>query len=252
MSLISRRCLAVLSLVLLTQQTGFGQQGGLIPPIPPPEPRKPSPPAVVEKIDKTTFRIGRVLVDTATREVSAPGKVNAITTVEFVAGTLDSVKDYETAVSLDTDAISYNTALLLIGLDPARGRAAAVQFDKEPPSGDPVEITVSWKRGNSQRRVPVEDLLVDFRTKKTLRHGPWVYTGSTFVGTGSERRFLADVDGVLIGLMRAPQALIDNPRNDAVGNFGAIVLNPNLGVPDGTEVSLTVKALDTTAPRSKR
>jgi hypothetical protein len=215
------------------------------PPVPSPRSGKPIPPIprpAMEKVSETIFRLGTLHIDTAKREVTALGHLNRITTVEFVAGTRGSVKGYETAVSLDTDAISFNTALLLIGLDPSRGRAAAKQFDREPPAGDPVEITVSWKQGDGQRRVPIEDLLVDFRTGKALAPGPWVYSGSTFVGSGRERRFLADVEGVLIGLMRAPQALIDSPRTDA--NFGSIVLNSKLGVPEGTEVTLTVKALD--------
>jgi hypothetical protein len=71
-----------------------------------------------------------------------------------------------------------------------------------------------------------------------------VYTGSTFVAMGDgSKQFLAEIDGVLIGLMHGPQALLENPRNDTVGGFGSIVLNPKLGVDAKAPLTLTVKAL---------
>ena len=190
-------------------------------------------------------------MDTGRREVVAPGLLNDVSVVEFVAGTREGIKAYETLLTLDTDAISYNAALLLIGLDAVKPRPAERQFDPVAPAGHPVEITLSWMEGGTERRIAIEELLYDERHKKTLPAGPWVYTGSTFVGTGKERRFLAELEGVLIGLMRAPQALIDNPRNDVLGGFGSIILNPKLPFPESTTLSLRVKALDRDAARKQ-
>ena len=50
-----------------------------------------------------------------------------------------------------------------------------MQFDPETPQGDPVSVEIEW--GN--RRVAIEELLFDQRTKKTLQAVPWIYTGST-------------------------------------------------------------------------
>lgn len=202
-------------------------------------------PAAVEKLNATTYRVGQMRVDTAKREVTIPGHLNAAATLEFVANTTGGAKAYETALTLDTNAVSFNAAMLLIGLDPARSRPSAMQFDTTPPQGDPVEITVEWRVNGNTRRVKVEELLYDERTKKTLREGPWVYTGSTFIdiGDGTGKKYLAELDGVLIGFMHGPQAIIDNPRNDAVGGFGSISLNPKLGLSENTAVSVTVKAL---------
>lgn len=181
-------------------------------------------------------------VDTASREVSVPGTLNEVMTVEFVANAKDGVKAYESAVTLNTDAVSFNAALLLIGLDPARSKPSKVQFDSTPPEGDPVDLFVELPAAGKPRRVRVEDILFDQGTKKTLKPGPWVYSGSTFIETDSGRRFMAEVDGVLIGLMRGPSALIDNPRSDMLGRFGAIILNPTVAKP-GMKVSLIVRAL---------
>ena len=150
------------------------------------------------------------------------------------------MKAYETAVSLHTNAVSFNAAMLLLGVDPAHGKPSKMQFDPTPPSGDPVEVTVTYNTPSGPRTGPIEELLFDQRTKRPVPAGAWVYTGSTFLTDG---RFLAELDGVLIGLMHGPQAIIDNQRNDAVGGYNSIVLNPNIGLKPGAAVTITVRAL---------
>lgn len=204
----------------------------------PPAPK----PAPVEKIDANTYRIGTMRVDTARRTLTVPGTINDVPILEFVANTIGGAKAYESAITLQTNAVSFNAALILLGLDPARGKPSKMQFDPTPPAGDPVDITVSWEQNGKTRTVPIEELLLDQRSKSTIARGPWVYTGSTFLdGT----RFLAELDGVLIGLMHGPQAIIDNPRNDAVGGYNSIVLNAQVVKP-GTQVTITIQALSRT------
>lgn len=188
-------------------------------------------------------------MDTATREVAGPGEINEVETLEFVINSKGGAKAYESAITLDTAAISFNAALLLIGLDPSRSVPSKRQFDPDPPQGDPVEIFFSWAK---RRNVRVEELLFDKRTKKPLTVGRWVYTGSYFQDTGEGRpSFMAEVDGVLVGFMHGPSALIDNPRGEALGGFGHIVLNPHLGLEPGTPVTVTVKAVKRLGPNPK-
>src|SRR5206468_4334170 len=104
--------------------------------------------------------------------------------------------------------------------DPAHAHAPAEHFDKNPPQGDPVEIWVEWKSGGDTKRVRVEELLLDQRTKQTMPQGPWVYTGSTFVKDTNQ--YLAQADGVLIGFVHSPAPIIENPRAGSVGAWGAI------------------------------
>ena len=201
---------------------------------------KPSP---VTKLSATTYRIGEMTIDTEARTLSVPGTVNDVTVLEFVANTVGGFKAYESALTLNTNAITFNAALLLLGLDASRGKASQIQFDPNPPRGDPVEITLSWREGGESKRATIEELLYDSRSGKTLPQGPWVYTGSTFVQGPDGPLYMAESEGVLIGFMHGPQAIIDNPRDDARGGFGSIVLNPHLKLKAGSEVTLTVRAL---------
>jgi hypothetical protein len=202
-------------------------------------------PSPVEKIDATTYRVGEMRLDTKKKTLTVPGTVNDVGILEFIANTPGGFKSYETALTLNTNAVSFNAALLVLGLDPARARPVAMQFDKQAPAGDPVAITVEWRDGRNNRKFDIEELLYDVRSKQTLKKGPWVYTGSTFFkGPDGIDRYQAEVDGVLIGFMHAPQLVIDNPRSDALDGFGYYVLNPEIGLKPGMPITLTVTALE--------
>lgn len=196
------------------------------------------PPAAITKIGENVFLVGVNRVDTARREVSVEGTINAVTVLEFVANTYGGLKAYESAMTLNTDAISFNAALLLIGLDPSHARPSTKHFDPAAPQGDRVEIWVETV-GAESRRFRAEQLVFDRVTNETMPPGPWVYTGSSFY----KDVYSADADGVLIGFVHSPAPVIENPRGAGLGRYGSIILNPNLGLPAGTIIKLTVKAL---------
>lgn len=237
-------------LIAAVVASGAAQQQPKLPPVMP-EPRAEAlPPSPVEKIDATTYRIGEMRLDTKRKILTVPGTVNDVTVLEFVANTLGGFKAYESALTLNTNAVSFNAALLVLGVDPARSRPSRMQFDEQPPEGDPVEITIEWHDGAATKAAAIEELLFDQRTGETLAKGPWVYTGSTFwVSPSGVKQFRAEADGVLIGFMHGPQSIIDNPRNDALHGFGSIVLNPHLGLKAGLPITLTIKVLDRKAER---
>jgi len=202
------------------------------------QPPRPSEP--VQKIGDSLFKLGQITIDTARGEVSVPGKINPVSTLEFVANTRGGVKAYESAVTLETDGIDFNVAMLLIGLDVTHSRAPTRHFDPVPPEGDRVSLTLAWKRGAEQVRVPAEQLLFDKAAQQTIPVGTWVYTGSVIVPGG---RYLANLDGVLIGFVHSPAPIIEHVSGAGVNRYGEIVLNPHLGLEPNTPVTLTVKAL---------
>jgi len=230
-------------LIVFVSVTTCAAQTQKLPPPPMPRPDPAAKPAPVEKLSATSYRIGQLRVDTAKREVVATGTINEVSTLEFVANTKGGLKAYESAITIDTDAISFNAALLLIGLDQSRARVPRMHFDPVPPQGDPLDIFVDINSSEGSRRLRIEELLFDLRTKKSLEDGPWVYTGSVFVDTTHGKRFMADMDGVLIGFVHSPAPVIENPRQGAVNAYGSVVLNPALGLAAGSSVTITIKAL---------
>src|SRR5262245_11246073 len=206
----------------------------------------PTTPASVAKLGPGLFRIGEIKVDTTKCEASVSGKVNAVEILEFVANTQGGLKAYESALTIDTNAVTFNAAMLMIGLDKEHARVPTHHFDPEPPKGDRVALWIDWTRGDQKIRTPVEQLLFDKQSRQTIPGSDWVYTGSVFLENGvSPRatRYLADIDGVLIGFVHSPAPIIENIAGAGVGRYGNIVLNPNLGLERDTPVTLTIKAL---------
>jgi hypothetical protein len=199
----------------------------------------PTPPRV-EKIGENLFRVDRIRVDTANRQMSVPGTINShVTTLEFVANMRGGLKAYESALTLDSDAVTFNAALVLLGLDKAHARLPENHFDPAAVKGDAVELWIECPKGECQR-MRIERLTFDQTTKESIPDGPWVYTGSTFLPGGVYR---AQLDGVLIGFVHDPSAIIEYSAGAGLGNYGSIVMNPNLGVLPGTAITLTVRAL---------
>ncbi len=206
----------------------------------------PTTPPAVAKLGPGLYRIGEITVDTAKREASVAGKVNPVETLEFVANTRDGLKAYESALTLDTYAVTFNAAMLLLGLDKDHARVPLQHFDPAPPQGDRVDVWIEWTRNGARVRTPADQLLFDKETRKPISASEWVYTGSTFVPEGPTQkstRYVADIDGVLIGFVHSPAPIIESVAGAGVRRYGLIVLNPNLGLEPDTPVVLTVKAL---------
>jgi hypothetical protein len=198
-------------------------------------------PAAIEKVGPNLYRLGKVRVDANSREVSVSGKINAnVDALEFVANTKDGWRAYESAVSLDTDAITFNAALLLIGLEGTHVKGGPkFHFDPTPLTGDVVTIWLDCP-GKECERMPAERMMFDRNKKEPVSGGKWIYTGSSLLPDG---RFLADVGAVLIGFVHDPATVIEYAAGAGLGNYGLIVPNPTLGLAPDTVITLTVKAV---------
>lgn len=239
--------LVVLGVVLWSAAAPAGAQQAPLSAPPPSGTQPPAASAPVTRLGDNLFRVGNVRVDLKKREISVPGKVNEAQVLEFIATTQGGFKSYESALELETNAVNFNTALILIGLDKANAVVPRQHFDPIPPAGDPVEIWVEWDATGGPRRVKAEQLVYNAETRQTLAEGPWVYTGSTFMaGTNA---YMAEMDGTLIGFVHTPSPIIENPAPLTAGPFGANRLNPSLQLTPGTRVVLTVRALPLAKPR---
>lgn len=223
---------------LLAQQTS-----------PPPQaPRSPffgpaPAPSPAERLGRDLVRVGTILIDTAKKELTVGGFVNDVGGLEFLANTKGGFKAYESALELDTNAVNFNVACLLIGLDNTGAVVSRFQFDPQSPQGHPVEMFVEWDEGGVRRRIRAEQLIYNRVTKETLSEGPWVYTGSVFL---QGNVYMAENEGTLVGFMHTTAPIIESPRPNA-GKWGDSTINPELNLKPGTQVKMIVRALPRTA-----
>lgn len=219
----------------------YAQEAPVLPPTQhPPGVLPPEKPAPVKKLGENLVSVGNIIIDTAKKEVTVPGRMLRDQTLEFLATARMGYKSYESAMELDTNATSFNLALIMIGLQKNNAVVPQQHFDPAQAAGDPVEIWVEWGSGDKAHKVQAGDLLYDLRTKSIPSLGAWVYTGSTLLSTG---QYLAELDGVLIGFVHDPASIIENSTGSGLNAYGSIRLNPNLKIAPDTPLKMTIKAL---------
>lgn len=222
-------------------QPPAGQQ----PPRPPASPANPTPelPAQEPKIERLgagRYRIGAIELDRRAHAFELPGRViRTAPPLEFLASRPNGLKDYETMLELDANALEFNVACLLLGLDPARATPPKFHFDPEPVSGDRVELLVSWEQDGVTRTEPAHRLLSV--GGKAVEASDWAYTGSGFFSDG---RYMAELDGTLIGFAHDPASIIEHADGLGLGDYGAVAAMPGVAPPDGTPIRLRVQRLD--------
>lgn len=181
------------------------------------------------------FRAGLALVaSAATNAGSEPVKLPGIevdpvgrcvtveSTVCLRKGTLELVacgkggKMHESLVSVEARPLHLHTALLLLGMEPGNpAMMERVGDEKErwrhlPPSGDPVEVFLTWKEksGETVER-PVSDFIVRVRDganresarEELLPTHTFLFAGSRLIDNESgPRTYLGDRNGNLISL----------------------------------------------------
>jgi hypothetical protein len=181
-------------------------------------------------------RIGRILVDRRERRLTVPGQVIWDKgPLEYFAVTKGGVKSYESVLELDADALQFNLACLLIGLDSDHKRPPRFHFDPEPASGNPAAVLMRWGPDGERREVPANAL---FLGKGNTQPGPvWVYTGSRTLGG----RYLADQDGTLIGFAHDPATIIEHREGFGLGDYGSVAIKPGTLPPRGTSIEVEVR-----------
>ena len=201
----------------------------------------------IEKQGNEKYRIGSIKVDKAKRLITIPGKMLSYEDgkpIEFLATMKNGYKSYESVFMLDVNAFEFNLACILIGLDSSHAVPAKFHFDPEPVKGDPVSIRVNWESDGKKFEYDVVELLKfgENNTKKTTvpsLPSVWSYTGSMFIDGD---RYLAQMDGVLIGLVHDPASVIEHRTGLGLNSYGNFAIDASKAPKSGQKISITIQA----------
>ena len=96
---------------------------------------------------------------------------------------------------------------------------------------------MTWEDRNGHRvSLPAHRLLAV--QGRPVTQGGWVYTGSAFT---PDRRYLAQMDGTLVGMVHDPASIIEHRQGLALGAYGDLGANTAVAPPPGTRVELVVR-----------
>lgn len=202
----------------------------------------------VERVGPSTFRIGLVTVDAASRTIAFPAEVNMATgLVEVVACTLTG-KRHESILVSPVLPFDLHLACLLLRLRPGRNPAWYVPENPahRPPgwdrtAGDRVRITAAWSAAGATLEVPLEQMLMDVRTGNALEQTEWVFVGSYLDPHGG---YVADDVGSLITNYHDRSTVIDLPlEGGRLDDY--VFVNYHVVPPAGTAVEVRISPAET-------
>jgi hypothetical protein len=190
----------------------------------------------IEKIDDNVYKIGNLVVDGNTREVTMPGWINMSEGLVELLACAPGGKVHESVVVVDVEPFHLQIALLLLGLE--GGESISHQGDPATPEGDPVEIVIEWADPESgeTKRVRGEDFIYNVKADRPMIHTHWVFTGSRVV----DGIFVAQMEKSLVTTYHDPYTIIDNPLPTG-GDDTYYEANRFLVPPVGTKVTFLVR-----------
>lgn len=197
----------------------------------------------VEDLGNGLYRIGSIKVNKAERTLMVPGVMLPYEkgkAIEFIAATKQGYKSYESVFTLEANAFEFNLACILIGLDAKQAVVPKFHFDPDMVEGNAVSINVGWEVKGKPVDYDVGALLKVGDSKPAIP-SVWSYTGSQFV---EGDRYLAQMDGVLIGLVHDPSSIIEHREGLGMGNWGSVTIDADLAPPDGQKINLKVRNLE--------
>jgi hypothetical protein len=206
-----------------------------------------TPHANIIDLGENRYGVGQIEIDRKTQSFSVPGTVIDLgpptAPIEFLVIQRGGMKAYESLLGIDADAIQFNLACILIGLDAKRAQHSSQPYDNGPVEGDRVSLTIEWKSGDQSVRHSLGELLrVDGVDKVTE---DWVYTGSSYGPTGE---YAAQALQVIVGAMHEPWSIIQHHSGLGVGHYGAITYDPDVMPKPKTPILLRVQRLDNARP----
>jgi hypothetical protein len=173
-------------------------------------------------------------IDKAKATITFPAQINMQTGLLEYLIVADTGKTHESLLSTKIPPYDIQVAMLLLGVKPA------AKSDSQPPgqitrdylktapdlAGPAVDISFTIHG----QKLRAEDLIWNLDKNALMTHGAWTYNGSELY----DGRFLAQIDGSIVALVRDSAALANNPRpgndNDQIWQVYSAI-TPKVGTP---------------------
>ena len=198
---------------------------------------------VIEKVSETGFKLGEILFDKKTREISFSAAVNQDAVVlEFALANSRNGKLHESLLATPVKPFDLQVVMKLLKYDASerdlyppydedgnisgpmktdeKGKISiSVTYD-EPVEGwaalaaQQAKVEAAKEKGRKVEEVKFEmktktvdlgDMIMNAQTEANLGGSAWIYTGSLV----TDGQFMADVDGAMIAVYRAGDAMIN-------------------------------------------
>jgi hypothetical protein len=200
----------------------------------------------LKKIDKNTYQLKDITIKTDEKTISFPCTINMASGLIEVALCTSMGKTHESLLLTGISPIEFQTALMLLGLDPVNELPEdstladpLSNFLTIETPGDSVIIFVEAEFAGKIKRVRIEDLIKDESGDGTLKPSTWLFRGAVTHRSG---HVIIDPETTMIATYHDPLALMEL-NSESKFNDELYYVNDALKLTVGQDVLIIIQAI---------
>jgi hypothetical protein len=205
-----------------------------------------APKEIFIKLTDDLYRLGNIDINTKEGIISIPCIVNMDSGLLEVVLCRPEGKTHESLLVTKNTPLEFQTALLLLGLDPVNELPTDPK-DEDPLSpyltletpGDSVLIFIGINENGKVIRKPLEHYIRDERTQKSLTPGSWLFRGAVTHRSG---HVIVDPDVTMIATYHDPVALMELNNSDRFDDE-LFYVNTSAGLVKDQPVTLIIQVI---------
>ncbi len=206
-----------------------------------------SPQDIIVKKSDDLYQLKDIEINTSKKTVTIPCTVNMESGLLEVILCRPEGKTHESLLKTNVTPLEFQTALLLLGLDPVNEMPADPK-DEDPLSpyltletpGDSVLIFIGINKNGKDIRKPLEHYIRDERTQKSLMPGSWTFRGAVTHRSG---HIIIDPDVTMIATYHDPVALMELNNADRFDDE-LFYVNTSAGLVKDQPVTLIIQVIN--------
>jgi len=186
-------------------------------------------------------------INTGESYISIPCEVNMAVGLLEVLLCRPEGKVHESLLVTKISPLEFQTAMLLLGLDPVNEipddpskSDSLSSFKTIETPGDSVLLFIESEKDGKPIRVPAESLIRDERTKTSLNQGTWLFKGAV---THQSNHVMVDNNVTIISTYSDPVALMEI-NSSSKFNDELFYVNEEAKLTKGQPVKLIIKTFD--------
>lgn len=172
-----------------------------------------NPEDILKKVGEDLYQLSEMTINTHVGTIDIPCKINMSKGLIEVVLCRKEGKIHESLLVTDVSPLEFQTALLLLGLDPVNevpDDPSKInrndQFSSIETPGDAVKIFLAYEKDGSKVKKPLEEFIFDESVKKTLSPSTWLFRGAA---THMSGHVMIDPDVTMIATYHDAVAMME-------------------------------------------
>ncbi len=204
------------------------------------------PEDMLKKVSEDVYMLNEMSINTANGTIEIPCKINMNKGLIEVVLCRKEGKVHESLLVTNISPLEFQTALLLLGLDPVNEVPddpskidQSDQFSSIETEGDAVKLYLAYELNGEMVKKPIEHFVYDESVQKKLKPSTWLFRGAA---THMSGHVMVDPDVTMIATYHDPVAMMELNAQSKF-NDELFYVDENAKLTIGKKVTLIVEKI---------